>query len=36
LPFVLDATPLSAGLKFTLTTEVGDVDLLGDVTGLGP
>ena len=36
LPFVLDAATLRAGLNFTLTTEVGDVDLLGEVTGLGP
>jgi hypothetical protein len=36
LPFVLDAATLRAGLNFTLMTEVGDVDLLGEVTGLGP
>src|ERR1043166_6174915 len=35
-PFVRDAATLRAGLPFTLTTEVGDVDLLGEVTGLGP
>ena len=31
-----DAATLRAGLNFTLTTEVGDVDLPGEVTGLGP
>ena len=36
LPFVLDAATLRAGLNFALMTEVGDVDLLGEVTGLGP
>jgi hypothetical protein len=36
LPFVLDAATLRAGLNFTLMTDVGDVDLLGEVTGLGP
>ena len=35
LPFVLDAATLRAGLNFTLTTEAGDVDLLGEVMGLG-
>jgi hypothetical protein len=36
LPFVLDAATLRAGLNFTLMTEVGELDLLGEVTGLGP
>jgi hypothetical protein len=35
LPFVLDARTLRGGLNFTLTTEGGDLDLLGEVTGLG-
>jgi hypothetical protein len=35
LPFVLDAPTLKAGLNFTLTTEAGDIDLIGEVTGLG-
>lgn len=35
LPFVLDAATLKAGLNFTLTTEAGDIDLLGEVAGLG-
>jgi hypothetical protein len=36
LPFVLDVAPLRAGLNFTLMTEVGERDLLGEVAGLGP
>jgi hypothetical protein len=35
LPFVLDAATLKAGLHFTLTTAGGDLDLMGEVTGLG-
>lgn len=35
LPFVLDAATIKAGLNFTLTTEAGDLDLLGEVAGLG-
>ena len=35
LPFVLDAATLRAGFNCTLMTDVGDVDLLGEVTGLG-
>jgi hypothetical protein len=35
LPFVLDAPTLKAGLNFTLTTSAGDVDLLGEISGLG-
>jgi hypothetical protein len=35
LPFVLDAATLRAGLNFTLTTAGGDLDLMGEVTGLG-
>ena len=35
LPFVLDAVTLARGLNFTLTTSLGDLDLLGDVTGGG-
>src|SRR6266849_667482 len=36
LPFILDAATLRAGLEVTLMTEFVDVDLLGEVTGLGP
>ncbi len=35
LPFALDASTLKAGLNFTLTTVQGDVDLLGEISGLG-
>lgn len=35
LPFRLDAPTLQAGLNFTLTTGLGDLDLLGDVAGGG-
>lgn len=35
LPFTLDARTLRVGLNFTLTTELGDLDLLGEATGGG-
>ena len=35
LPFLWDARTLASGLNFTLTTDVGDVDILGEITGLG-
>jgi hypothetical protein len=35
LPFSLDFAALKSGLNFTLTTDLGDLDLLGEVTGLG-
>lgn len=35
LPFALDTRTLRSGMNFTLSTAVGDVDLLGEVTGLG-
>lgn len=35
LPFTLDAQTLKAGLNFTLTTSAGDVDLFGEISGLG-
>ena len=35
LPFVLDARTLHAGLNFTLTSSAGDIDLLGELSGLG-
>ena len=35
LPFVFDAETLRRGLNFTLTTSVGDIDLLGELTGGG-
>jgi len=35
LPFEWTATTLQRGLNFTLTTEAGDIDLLGEITGGG-
>lgn len=35
LPFILDAETLSRGLNFTFATEIGDLDLLGEVHGVG-
>jgi predicted nucleotidyltransferase len=33
LPFAWDAKTIRNGVNFTLTTELGDIDLLGDVGG---
>ncbi len=33
LPFVFDAVTIKNGLNFTLTTKLGDLDLLGEVIG---
>lgn len=35
LPFRLDARTLRSGLNFTLSTDAGDLDLLGEVAGVG-
>jgi len=35
LPFRWDAETLHRGLNFTLTTSLGDLDLLGEITGGG-
>jgi hypothetical protein len=35
LPFRWDAETLERGLNFTLTTTLGDLDLLGEITGGG-
>jgi hypothetical protein len=35
LPFILDAETLKRGLNFTFTTDVGDLDLLSEVRGVG-
>jgi hypothetical protein len=35
LPFRLDVPTLQAGLNFTLTTQLGDLDLLGEIAGGG-
>ena len=35
IPFRLEAETLHRGLNFTFVTEVGDIDLLGEVRGIG-
>lgn len=35
LPFRFDAETIEHGLNFTLVTDIGDIDLLGEVQGLG-
>ena len=35
LPFFFDGRSLRSGLNFTLVTDVGELDLLGEVAGLG-
>lgn len=35
LPFFWDAATVRSGLNFTLTTDAGDVDLLGEIAGVG-
>ena len=35
LPFKFDARTLKAGLNFTLSTDAGDVDFLGEILGIG-
>jgi hypothetical protein len=35
LPFRFDPDTLKSGLNFTLTTDLGDIDLLGEVAGIG-
>lgn len=35
LPFVFDSATIARGLNFTLETTLGDLDLLGEVTGGG-
>jgi hypothetical protein len=35
LPFLFDMETLSNGMNFTLTTDLGDIDLLGHLSGLG-
>lgn len=35
LPFHFDVRTLQRGLNFTLTTDLGDLDLLGEITGGG-
>jgi len=35
LPFILDSETLKRGLNFTFTTDIGDLDLSGEVRGIG-
>ena len=35
LPFLWDERTLASGLNFTLTTDLGDVDILGEIAGVG-
>lgn len=35
LPFIFDAETLQKGLNFTFSTEIGDIDLIGELSGLG-
>lgn len=35
IPFILDEETLRRGLNFTFATEFGDLDLLGEVSGVG-
>lgn len=35
VPFHFDEDTLQSGLNFTLTTDLGDIDLLGEVMGIG-
>ena len=35
LPFILDAEILKRGLDFTFATDIGNLDLLGEVRGVG-
>jgi hypothetical protein len=35
LPFRFDSKTIASGLNFTLSTDLGDLDFLGEVSGLG-
>jgi len=35
LPFAFDATTIQRGMNFTLTTDLGDIDFLGEIAGIG-
>jgi hypothetical protein len=35
LPFIFDNETLSKGMNFTLETDLGDIDLLGELAGVG-
>jgi len=35
LPFCFDAVTIASGMNFTLATDIGDIDLFGEVAGIG-
>jgi hypothetical protein len=35
LPFCFDTATVARGMNFSLTTDIGDIDLFGEVTGIG-
>jgi hypothetical protein len=35
LPFCFDAATVASGMNFTLTTDIGEIDVFGEVTGIG-
>jgi hypothetical protein len=35
LPFIWDSRTIASGLNFTLRTDLGDLDVLGEVSGVG-
>src|SRR6266571_3663750 len=35
IPFIWDGHTLRNGLNFTLSTDLGDIDLLGEIAGIG-
>ncbi|NJM39656.1 MAG: hypothetical protein HC853_02225 [Anaerolineae bacterium] len=35
IPFIFDSESILLGLNFTFTTDMGDLDLLGEVAGIG-
>ena len=35
LPFIFDTETLQKGLNFTFSTDIGDIDLIGEVSGIG-
>jgi len=35
IPFILDSETLRRGLNFTFTTDIGSLDLLGEIRGVG-
>jgi hypothetical protein len=35
LPFCFDAATITSGMNFTLTTDIGDIDLFVGVAGIG-